>query len=517
MKVKILIVDDIKENIVALSALIASDDIEIYSALNPDDALNLVFEHEFALALLDVQMPSISGFELARLIRGVEKSRHLPIIFVTAEDRRNSIVFEGYETGAVDLLFKPLDPHMVRSKVKVFVTLHQQMKTVSNLKEQAEAANVAKSQFLANMSHEIRTPLGAVLGYSDLIANHPLNEDDKKKFSSAIKRNGQLLMRVIDDILDLSKIEAEKFETNESNFDLKELLKDVELTLKSRAEDKHNTLSFVADGDISGIFKSDPERIKQILLNIVGNAIKFTSKGSVLLTTTLQSVDSDHTNVIFRVQDSGIGLTPDEAARLFKPFTQADSSTSKKFGGTGLGLVISRRLAQLLGGDVKLLSHDKGEGSVFEITVLMKKTKVIVGDIPKSKSFDYANPDLLQGKNFLVVDDKFDNRNMIENFLAPSGATISTSNSGKEAISRMSTGEHFDAVIMDVHMSEMDGLKTTQGMRAQGYKNPILAFTAHAMKSDIESYMKNGFSSVMTKPISIDELLSELVRLTSSK
>ncbi len=211
MKTKILIVDDLAENILALSRLIEADDVEILTASKPEEALNHILDNDFALALLDVQMPMMSGFELARLIRGVGKGRHLPIIFVTAQSTDTRVIFEGYESGAVDILFKPLDPHMVRSKVRVFVRLDQQSRTLASqvdvmarLKEEADAANIAKSRFLANMSHEIRTPMGAVLGFADVLSQADLTTQEKDEALASISRNGKLLLRIIDDILDLS-------------------------------------------------------------------------------------------------------------------------------------------------------------------------------------------------------------------------------------------------------------------------------------------------------------------------
>ncbi|MGE3680818.1 MAG: response regulator [Bdellovibrionales bacterium] len=550
MKTKILLVDDLRENIVALRALVEPEGVEVFEALGADEALNLVFEHEFALALVDVHMPSMNGFELARLIRGVERSRHLPIIFVTAQDKGGNIEFEGYETGAVDLLFKPLDPHMVRSKVRVFAKLdHQskmlqeQIRIASELREQAEAANVAKGRFLANMSHEIRTPLGAVLGFSELLASDGLSLEERQKLLATIQRNGDLLMRVIDDVLDLSKIEAQRFELTIGPFDLGEMLRDLDLTLGHRAREKGIGFRIEVEPGLAGAtYRSDATRVKQVLLNVIGNAIKFTEEGEVNVHVRrgILAGDSNPEDVRIEVvvQDTGVGMGADHKQNLFQPFSQGDASTSKRFGGTGLGLVISRQLAQLLGGNVTLEHSERGEGSEFRVSFRLQEVQPRsetcarnekMGSASAGKSRSPApGPDArdsdLSGRRILVVDDLIDNRELMELFLQNTGAVVHTAEGGEQALKIVGQAPTHaaaattdngaavvpDAILMDIQMPRMDGYATTRKLREHGYKGPIVALTAHAMQSEKSRCLESGCNMVLTKPVTRRDLLRSL-------
>ena len=516
MKTKILVVDDIRENIVALKALLQEENLDIHAVCDVDEALNLVFENEFALALLDVNMPSMSGFELARLIRGVERNRYLPIIFVTAMEKHGSLEFEGYGTGAVDVLYKPLDRQVVLSKVRVFAKLDQQSKALQDqirmsqqLREQAESANLAKSRFLANMSHEIRTPLGAVLGFAEMLASSDRPVHERDGLIHAIKRNGDILKRVIDDVLDLSKIEAQRLELEMRSFDLGELIRDLESSMGHRAREKGIQFHIDIDTEIRGCFLSDATRIKQVLFNVIGNAIKFTARGSVSVRVTAQkSEKNDDFILIFSVKDTGVGLTREQRDRLFEPFSQGDASTSKRYGGTGLGLVISRHLARLLGGDVRLADCISGEGCEFIVTFSMKPIRA---PVVKASDTKFIPGRQLRGKSILVVDDVADNRDLIALYLRGTGARVELLDSGKAALERVKTGHQpFDVILMDVQMPEMDGYLTTRILRREGFSGLIIALTAHAMRFEIQRCLMSGCNLALTKPISRADLIQKL-------
>lgn len=519
-KTKILIVDDHPENIVALSELIANPDLEILTAERPEDALAHLLDHDFALALLDVQMPEITGFELAQLIRGVHKTRHLPVIFVTAQQQDQQIIFQGYESGAVDLLFKPLDPHIVRSKVRTFIELDKQnkllkakMEEVEDLRKKAEQANLAKSQFLANMSHEIRTPLASVLGFSDVLTQDDLDEEERKDSVSAIRRNGELLLRLIDDILDLSKIEAHQLHFMRSDFVLGELIADIESTLNLKAHDKGIDLVFETEADLDVVYNSDFARVKQILLNVVGNAIKFTDKGSVTLKLFVKPLAKSYDNkvdrLVFEVVDTGIGISPEQSQKLFQPFSQADLSTRKRFGGTGLGLVISRQLARSLNGDLKLISSDFGKGSFFEISMEFERSQTQESQ-KSEKKLDVAPKTLdLSGIKILVVDDVSDNRLLIERYMQGTNARIILAANGLEAI-EMTKKENPDLILMDIQMPEMDGYETVRRIRQEGFTKPVIALTAHAMKEEGQKCLDAGCNAVLTKPARRQDLMARI-------
>lgn len=545
-KTKILIVDDYKENIEALSLLIGADDVEVFSALNADHALELVTQHDFGLALLDVQMPVVSGFDLAKIIRGVKRFRSLPIIFVTAHQQDSAVVFEGYQSGAVDLLFKPLDPNMVRSKVRIFVELAQQrqllqshVRELERLRLEAEAANIAKSQFLANMSHEIRTPLAAVMGFAELIARGTSTKEEMDECIDAVRRNGKLLLRLIDDILDLSKIEANRLELENIEFDLADVLHDIQSTLSFRAQERGIALQFDIQTTARTRYRSDPTRVKQVLLNIIGNGIKFTQTGTVKVQVNVapENIESirheTHDYLTVRVTDQGVGLTSEQAERLFQPFGQADPSTRRHFGGSGLGLVISRQIARAMGGNIRLLESHPGQGSTFEIQISLERAPLsstagasstgasaatsswrgsmthIARTLKNGSLDDTDDTAILAGKKILAVDDSPDNLTLISMFLRDSGAELSYADSGNKAIGEVQKND-FDIILMDVQMPGMDGHQATEEIRRLGFTKPIIALTAHAIRSEHEKCRKAGCNSVLTKPITRANLLRGL-------
>lgn len=516
MKAKILIVDDFPENIRALSELIAADDVEIHSALNAEQALDLITRHDFSLGLFDVQMPGITGFELARLIRGVSHYNSLPIIFVTAHSETSELILEGYETGAVDLLFKPLQPQVVRSKVRVFVELDRQRRLlkekldeVERLKLAADSANIAKGHFLANMSHEIRTPLAAVMGFSEMIAKGQLSESEKPEYVSAIKRNGNLLLRLIDDILDFSKIESGSLDIEKIEFDFAELIKDVDSSMSLKAQQKGLVLSFDVDQSAKNWFLGDPTRIKQVLLNVIGNAIKFTPKGavSVSIKSESQAGMKPAKRLTILVKDEGIGLTEAQASRLFKPFAQADTSTTRRFGGSGLGLTISRRITNQMGGNVELVESVQGKGSTFQISISLEMTKSkVVANPVESKTQRTGEIADLSSFKILVVDDLPDNLALINLFLRATRVQLRFAENGEEAV-RQTDQEEFDLILMDVQMPGLDGHGATKAMREKGYRKPIIALTAHAMNSEHEKCIKAGCTDVLSKPVTREALI----------
>lgn len=529
-KTKILIVDDRGENLLALSNLLSSEDVEIITAASGMDALALLLEHEIALALLDVQMPQMNGFELARLMRAGSRSRHVPIIFVTASQGTSEQIFEGYEHGAVDYLLKPLDPHVVRSKVRVFLELEQKTKALAQksldlaaklqeveaLKDAAETANQAKSRFLANMSHEIRTPLGAVLGYADLLRDQSATPEEREVSLAALTRNGQLLLRLIDDVLDLAKVEAERLDVDLQPVAMSELLADVRAVHAHRAEQKGITLKLVPKGLLPKTVITDALRLKQILNNIVGNAIKFTARGGVEVQISYDP--QKKAGLRFEVKDSGIGLSAEQAVRLFTPFMQADSSTRRKFGGTGLGLVISRQLAQLLGGDVVLSQSGTGAGSTFVIAVnagkeapktLVAGTELLTSPLGAGSTESIAIT--LGGLKVLVADDAPDNRLLISRMLRFAGAQVETAEDGSEAIEKALKGR-FDMILMDLQMPGTDGYEATEKLRRLGFDKPIIALTAHAMKDELERCLEAGCDEHLSKPVNRRILLETLAR-----
>ncbi|MFM6927372.1 MAG: response regulator [Bdellovibrio sp.] len=375
-------------------------------------------------------------------------------------------------------------------------------------KDAAENANHAKSAFLANMSHEIRTPLGVILGFAEVIGTQDLEASEKKNYLDIILRNGASLTRIIDDILDLSKIEAGKFEAQMSPVDLTNLLQEVLAMFSDQVSGKNIQLSSALTQIANLVVATDAVRVRQVLINLIGNAIKFTSEGSVKVSGRTEPLTETRKKIIFEIEDTGIGMTQEQADRLFQPFTQADSSSTRRFGGTGLGLALSRNLAHALGGDVRITHCEPSKGSTFEFTFQAEDANQPVAVSP-AKISATETKDLLAGFKVLVVDDSRDNRELIKTILNSSGLEVTEVASGEEAL-HQAFKQPYDLVLMDIQMPGLDGFGTLSELRKRGFKAPIVALTAHAMKEDKDRALAAGFADHLTKPIDAKILLQAL-------
>lgn len=512
-KVKILLVDDRKENLFSLGSLLDDPEVEIYKAVSGSEALSLMVDYDFALAILDVQMPEMDGFELAELMRGAEKTKSIPIMFVTAASPASGFAFKGYESGAVDFLYKPIDPQVLKSKVHVFIQLEMQKIQLRLAKESAENANKLKSSFLANMSHEIRTPLGALIGFTELLDDETLSPESRNSYIQTIKRNGQVLLDLINDILDLSKVEAGHLKMEREPTCPVTISRDVLSSLKVVSERKGLDLKLKIADDVPRQILSDAKRFRQILMNIIGNAIKFTEKGFVEVSISADSLSSISSRITVRVRDTGIGITHAQADRLFSPFIQADDSMTRKFGGTGLGLALSRKLAQMLGGDVALESSEAGKGSVFAITIVGSRLKDELADSTRAQSSvsDAGLNSAASLKNIrvLIVEDSADNQALMEIVLKRKGADIEFANNGVEGYQKALSSD-YDVVLMDIQMPVQDGYITVQKLREKKYHRPIIALTAHAMADEKEKCLKIGCNDYLSKPINQKQLIEKI-------
>lgn len=378
-------------------------------------------------------------------------------------------------------------------------------------KEEAEAANTAKSAFLANMSHEIRTPLGAIMGFVDLMKDSDLARDEIENYVGIIERNSNQLLRIIDDILDLSKVEAGKMTIEEIDFSLKELLADFSSLMGFRARENGIDFLMNSDSPVPERVISDPVRIRQILTNIVGNAIKFTRHGHVEL-----KVNFNNPYLTFTVEDTGRGISAEQASKLFQPFTQADSSTTRQFGGTGLGLALTRRLSEFMHGAFWLERSELGKGSTFVTRVqvgLPENAKILAQNEVTFTSrvrFVQQKPlPNLSGMKVLVVEDSPDNQKLMQIYLRKFGIEIDLASDGVAAM-ELASANFYDVIFMDVQMPRMDGHEATEILRSRGYKRPIIALTAHAMKEERERCLRSGFTDFLSKPIHRESLAAIL-------
>lgn len=449
---------------------------------------------------------------------------HVPIIILLSSGEIMTSADPSFQKleplGNVTLLEGPVRLSTLVSTVRASIAYrrrqYQQRDLLAQLEHsRAEAvdANRAKSDFLANMSHEIRTPLGAVLGFSELLMEEGVSEREKQIYMTTIRRNGQLLSALIDDILDLAKVESGRIDIENIEFALGELLSEVVSVLEPQATRKGLPLLLERGADLPSMIRTDPIRLKQILMNIIGNAIKFTSFGSVQARLSGCHTHDKTCELKIEVEDTGIGISDKQAANLFQPFTQADTSTTRRFGGTGLGLVLSRQLARAMGGDLKLKWSVPGGGSCFEISVRVE----VVANMPNaSKALETAAGEEcggpLNGRRILVVDDSLDNQLLIGRTLKLLGAQIDLANDGFEAVHKALQSE-YDVVLMDLQMPKLGGFEATRILREKGYTRPIVALTAHALKEDRHRCLNVGCTDYLTKPIERTHLVQVLERI----
>ena len=383
----------------------------------------------------------------------------------------------------------------------------------------AESATAAKSQFLANMSHEIRTPMSAIIGYSDLLLDPEQTTDDRVDCVSTIRRNADHLLTLINDILDLSKIEADRMTVESIQCSPCQLVGDVASLMRVRATENDIDFHIKYDSAVPASINSDPVRIRQVLINLVGNAIKFTKEGAVKVHVWSEGLDGDNPTINFRVVDSGIGMTEEQKSRLFRPFTQADYSTTRKFGGTGLGLTISKTLVNMMGGEISV-SSVPGLGSCFEfslptgsledVEIITDPSEINVAEpVEQEQAVDSAGK---VAARVLLAEDGVDNRRLISFHLKKAGCHVTTAENGKIAFDRATAAEKrnepFDIIFMDMQMPVMDGYQAASKLRKCGYKGPICALTAHAMNGDREKCINAGCDNYLTKPIDVATLIS---------
>ena len=471
----------------------------------------------FGTEIINQPAENIIGSEI---IQHIEKNR-------SRLDQGEEIVFENVLLGdkAPEFVNVTVSPEIQDASVRGYVCLMTDIterkryeEALKTAKRDAESANNAKTQFLANMSHEIRTPLNAIMGLSELLQTNYKDESERMLWLKKITRNSEHLKKVIDEILDLSKIEAGKLQLKVTNFSIPNAIAQVKSILSPLASEKNLELRFEADSAIPEKINSDSTKLQHILLNLLGNAIKFTSQGTVTLKAQLTHANSESV-IQFSVIDTGIGMSPEEVQHLFEPFTQVDSSMTRRFGGTGLGLTLAKQLAQALGGDVSLETSTPGKGSTFV-------AKIKTGDISSSpmitsfknlltEPLDFIenapaktsqqNSDISDFK-VLLVEDSLDNQLLVQSFLEMAGAQVDLASDGAEGMKKAEIGSH-DLVIMDIQMPVMDGYTATSTLRSHGYKKPIIAFTAHAFEDERERCLKMGFTDFLSKPIKKRELV----------
>ncbi len=609
-RTKILVVDDRPENIFAMLQILEPLGIEVFTAPSGNDALALILHHDFAVALLDVQMPEMDGFELATLMRENEVSEHIPIIFVTAISKEEKYIFKGYGIGAVDYLVKPIDPDIVKSKVRIFSQLYLQRreleteiserkKTEEELarhrehleelvkertteldlakevaekaRQNAENANRAKSEFLSNMSHGLRTPLNAILGFSQIMGRDPELPPGQNENLSIIIRSGEHLLDLINDVLEISKIEAGRFMLDKTEFNLFQMLDTIHSMFRFRTSTKNLDFHFEHDPKVPQYIRTDARRLRQVLINLLSNAVKFTMQGSVTLRCSCQSsvisdqcgtetekrrkgeeaelpdgsghpqqtTDDGQRTLQFEIEDTGPGIGAEEMDELFEPFSQTSSGKGTQEG-TGLGLPISRKFVHLMGGDISVTSK-VGHGSVFAFNIPVTEAKATEIQQPSpERRVIGLEPDQSIFR-ILVVDDVEDNRKLVVQLLEAVGFETHEAKDGQDAVDEWEAwAPHL--IFMDMAMPIMDGYEATRKIRktedrrrttddrgqmtdVRGQRMeteqkpfypassvPIIALTAVAFEEEKEKMRASGCDDVAHKPLRETDLFDVMAK-----
>ena len=516
---------------------------DVVTAFQGEEGVDCVLralQHDgpFAMAFIDVRMPpGMDGVQTIKSIWEVDPDLQVVLCTAFSDYSFDQIIQELGSSDQLLILKKPFDPVEVRQLAGALTekwnAIQRERRRIGELEHtnqrlaeanvRAEAANMAKSEFLANMSHEIRTPMNGILGYLDLLCEPQLPSPERQEYVDVVQESANHLLTILNDILDISKIEAGRLQLDSSELDPMELAQEVVTLLARPAGEKGIALELEAASALPQTVKSDATRIRQILINLVGNAIKFTEQGEVRLQLSLGEADASGERALrMAVKDTGIGIPADHLPTLFDAFSQVDGSSTRQAGGTGLGLAISQRLAQILGGRITVESQ-QGVGSTFtfELALGQQQTGELTSAADAEAGANAPKPAKqplpeVHGR-VLLVEDVPINQTLIQAILGKAGAEVVVAENGQVGVDRFQeaqeSGQPFQLVLMDMAMPVMDGYTATKELRKLGYQGPIIALTAHAMSGDRETCIEAGCTDYTVKPVDRRLLLEMCARL----
>jgi two-component system, sensor histidine kinase len=506
----LLIVDDLPNNLQLLANILRNKDYKIALATSGAQALEIVKDTKFDLILLDIMMPEMNGIEVCQRLKRLEETRSIPIIFLTALTDTDSII-EGFEAGAVDYITKPFNDKELVKRVETHVELikkeaellefnalleekvKERTRDLNIERKRAEVANRAKTLFLANMNHELRTPLNSIMGFSSLLQESNLGEE-QAEYVNIINNSSHDLLKLITEILEYTNIESTLREKNEIEVNPSTMISEAVNSIAIQAIRKGIRIQNRCPDQLPNIV-TDIQKVKQILINLFSNAIKFTSRGEILIDASISDDHSEKPFFSITVTDSGIGIAPDKLDLIFEEFYQVDEDFTRQYEGLGLGLSLAKCLADAINGRITVESS-LGKGSSFTLVVPVKKADKHAISIPEEPA------KLPSNINILVAEDNLLNQELIRLVLKQKGYNVTIAANGRVAVD-LAKENKYDLIFMDIQMPVMDGIEATIEIRKiTGQKEtPIIAFTAHTTPEDRQMCIKAGMNDMINKPL----------------